>query len=152
MPLGISAIPRLDPRFCKSITNEHDDFGLRVSLVSALGLCQYAPAIPTLIAALSSPHEQSAPSGNLGTQTSSSPGGNRNPYRRHWHKRPIRSLDKQYKQPFKQFEHPSTYEEKIDRLIAQLRNAETTDEREATAAALGDLDKRVLHPLARTAA
>jgi HEAT repeat protein len=46
-----------------------------------------------------------------------------------------------------EFEHPSTYEEKIDRLIAQLRNAETADEREAATTALGGMDKRFLTPL-----
>src|SRR5260370_21674690 len=34
---------------------ESDDSDLRVSLASTIGLCQYVPAIPTLIEALSSP-------------------------------------------------------------------------------------------------
>jgi len=46
-----------------------------------------------------------------------------------------------------ELEHPSTYEEKIDCLIAQLRSAETTQEREAVTTALGDMDKRVLPSL-----
>jgi HEAT repeat protein len=125
---------------------EDDDSGLRVLLASTVGFCQYAPAIPTLIEALASPHSLLRRQATWGLRHLQAQEA----------KEPLQKALAQESDPLtrqtmqetlQEFEYPSTYEEKIDRFIAQLRNAETADEREATATALGDMDKRVLAPL-----
>jgi HEAT repeat protein len=144
--LGHIGDPAAGPALLQEYHKEHDDSGLRVSLAFALGFCQYAPAIPTLIGALPSPNgllRRQATWGLRHLQAQEA-------------KEPLRKALAQETDPLtrqtmqetlQEFEHPSTYEEKTDRLIARLRNAETADEREAAATALGDMDKRVLPSL-----
>lgn len=77
--LGHISDPTAGPALLEAYLKERDDVGVCVLLASALGLCRYAQAIPTLIEALSSPNGVLRRQGNLGTQASPSPGGKRTP-------------------------------------------------------------------------
>ncbi len=129
-----------------ALYHEEEDPDKRLWLASDMAACQYAPVIPILIEALSSADDR------LRSQATRS----LRYLQAEEAKEPLRKALAQETDPLtrqtmqetlQEFEHPSTYEEKIDRLIAQLRSAETVDEREAAATALGDMDKRVLPSL-----
>lgn len=144
--LGHIGDPTAGPALLEMYRKENDDFGLRVLLASTMGFCQYAPAIPPLIEALTSPNSllrRQATWGlrHLRTQEATEA----------LQKALAQESDPLTRQTMhetlQELEHPSTDEEKIDRLIAKLRNAETADERRIAATALGDMDKRVLVPL-----
>jgi HEAT repeat protein len=144
--LGHIGDPMAGPALLEEYHKEKDDSGLRILLASTVGFCQYAPAIPPLIEALSSSENQLRRHATLGLRHLQAQEA----------KEPLRKALAQETDPLtrqavqetlQELEHPSTREEKIDRLIAQLRSAETT-EREAAATALGDMvDARVLAPL-----
>lgn len=55
--LGHIGDPASGPALLREYLRENDDVGLRASLASAMGCCHYAPAIPILIEALSSPND-----------------------------------------------------------------------------------------------
>jgi len=120
---------------------------LRILLASVVGFCQYRPAIPTLIEALSSSNDilrRQATWGlrHLMAQEAKAPlqqalATEADPLTRQTMQETLQEL-----------EHPSTREEKIDGLIAQIRDAKTLDERTAAATDVGDMiDQRALVPL-----
>lgn len=140
--LGHIGDPAAGPDLLRVYYQEHD-VDLRVLLASVLGFCQYAPAIPALIEALASPKSLLRRQATWGLRH----------LRAQESKGPMQKALAQETDPLTQqtmqatleeLEHPSPDEATIDRLIAQLRNAETTQEREAAAIALGERDKRVL--------
>ncbi len=144
--LGHIGDPLAGPALLDMYHKEHDDSDLRISLASALGFCQYTSAIPTLIAALSSPHSLLRGQATWGLRHLRASEASE-PLRQallHEHDPRTRHL---MQAALQEFDHPSAREEKAERLLAQLRSVET-DEREAAAEALGDLmDKQTLAPL-----
>jgi len=144
--LGHIGDPAAGPALLQAYHQEHDDVGVRVVLASTLGFCQYAPAIPTLIEALASPNSLLRREATWGLRHLQAQEAGE-PLREALVQETDPLTRQTMQETLQEFEHPSTYEEKIDRLIVQLRSAETADEREAAATALGDLDKRVLPSL-----
>ncbi len=134
------------PALLQAYHKANDDSDLRILLASVVGFCQYRPATPTLIDALSSSDSLLRRQATWGLRHLKAQEA----------KMPLQQaltneadpLTRQTMQEtLQELEHPSTDEEKIDGLIAQLKSAVTVDERKAAATALGDMDKRVLAPL-----
>src|SRR5260370_10046017 len=111
-----------------------------------MAACQYAPVIPILIEALSSTDDRLRSQATRSLRYLQAEEA-KDPLRKALAQETDPLTRQTMQETLQEFEHPSTYEEKIDRLITQLRNAETVDEREAAATALGDMDKRALPSL-----
>jgi HEAT repeat protein len=135
--------PEAGPALWDMYHKERDDFRLRAVLISALSGCKYAPAIPVLIEALASPHEPLRYAATRGLRYLQAQEAIE-PLRKALAQETDSFTQQAMQKALQELEHPVTYEEKIDRLITQLRNAETSRERETAASALADLDKRVL--------
>ncbi|MEO6890080.1 MAG: HEAT repeat domain-containing protein [Ktedonobacteraceae bacterium] len=145
--LGHIGGPTAGPALLEEYHKANDDSDLRILLASVVGFCKYRPAIPTLIEALSSSNDilrRQATWGlrHLKAQEAKAPlqqalATEADPLTRQTMQETLQEL-----------EHPSTREEKIDSLIAQIRDAKTLDERTAAATDVGDMiDQRALVPL-----
>lgn len=144
--LGHISDPEAGPALLAVYHKEHDNFGLRVPLAPTLGLCRYAPAIPTLIEALSSPNELLRRRATWGLKHLQAREA-QEPLQKALAQETDPLTQQAMRETLQELEHPSSYEANIDRLIAQLRSAETRQEREVAASALGEMDKRVLPAL-----
>ncbi|MEO7018571.1 MAG: HEAT repeat domain-containing protein [Ktedonobacteraceae bacterium] len=130
-----------------ALYHAEEDPSQRLWLVSVMAACQYSPAIPLLIEALSSVDAFSRSRATrslkyLQAQEAKEP----------LRKALAQEIDPQtgqvMQETLQELEYPSTCEERIVRWIAHLKNAETSTEREVAAIVLGDtVDERVLAPL-----
>ncbi len=144
--LGHIGDPAAGPALLKEYDKAHDDPSLRVLLASAVGFCHYRPAIPSLIEALSSSDSLLRRQATWGLRHLQAQEA-KEPLRKALTHETDPLTRHTMQETLQEFEYPSTYEEKINQLIAQIRNVQTPDEREAAVTALGDMDSRVLAPL-----
>lgn len=138
--------PAAGPALLAQYSKEEAGSSLHILLASAMGACRYTPSIPLLIQALSSSDHRLRYSatrgiGHLQAQDAREPLQNAL-----IHETDLRTL-RMIHETLQELGHPSTREEKIDRLIAQLKNMEP-QKRISAATALGDIvDQRVIAPL-----
>jgi HEAT repeat protein len=140
-----AAGPALFERYHKEVNNS----AARILLAYALGACQYVPAIPTLIEALSAPDRELRRAAARGLRSLQAQEA-KEPLQKALTSETDPSTIQVIEETLQELEGPPekfTLEAKIGRLIAQIKNGETA-EREAAATALGDMvNEQVLPPV-----
>jgi HEAT repeat protein len=143
---GYIGDPAAGPALFEVYQKEPDDSSLRVLLASVLGFCQYAPATPTLIEALSSPDDLLRRQATWGLRHLQAQEA-KEPLRKALAQETDALTRQTMQETLQELEHPTTREEECERLIAQLTNAKTAHERGEAAVALGDMGECALPSL-----